>query len=149
MNQFKGDKRTKEYKQWLKDNPEGLGDTIEKITKATGIKKLVEKFTPKGKECGCNERKEKLNKMFPYRLKSVRCLTEDEQVHYKAFKENRTLRLNNDEIKFVCKLYSEIFNKLYYEPPKNSSLKPVYRMIEALDKVYESYEKEIKQRSEK
>lgn len=140
MSQSKGDKRTKEYNQWLKENPEGLGDTIEKITEATGIKKVVEKLTPKGKDCGCNERKEKLNKMFPYRLKAVRCLTEDEQVHYKAFKENRTLRLNKDEVKFVCKLYSEIFNKLYYEPPQNASPKPLFRMIEALDKVYESHE---------
>ena len=32
----------------------GLGDSIEKITKATG------------KDCGCNSRKNTLNKMFPY-----------------------------------------------------------------------------------
>jgi hypothetical protein len=41
----------------------GLGDTIEKVTKATGIKKVVESVV---KDCGCNKRKEKLNKMFPY-----------------------------------------------------------------------------------
>ena len=44
----------------------GLGDTIEKITKATGIKKVVEKVTGK-KDCGCKKRKEKLNEMFPYK----------------------------------------------------------------------------------
>lgn len=44
----------------------GLGDTIEKFTKATGIKKLADKI-PGG--CGCNKRKEKLNKMFPYKWK--------------------------------------------------------------------------------
>ena len=44
----------------------GLGDSIEKITKATGIKKVVEKVTGE-KDCGCNKRKEKLNKMFPYK----------------------------------------------------------------------------------
>ena len=43
----------------------GLGDSIEKITKATGIKDLVEKIT-KG-DCGCDKRKEKLNKKFPYK----------------------------------------------------------------------------------
>lgn len=42
----------------------GLGDSIEKFTKATGIKKLADKI-PGG--CGCNKRKEKLNKMFPYK----------------------------------------------------------------------------------
>tara|TARA_Y100000593_G_C4229422_1_gene296170 strand:+ start:457 stop:603 length:147 start_codon:yes stop_codon:yes gene_type:complete len=43
----------------------GLGDTIEKITEATGIKKVVEKIV--GDDCGCNKRKEKLNKIFPYK----------------------------------------------------------------------------------
>jgi|TARA_R110000744_G_scaffold3248_1_gene12581 hypothetical protein len=45
----------------------GLGDTIEKITKATGIKKLVEKLPGK---CNCDNRKEMLNKAFPYKQKS-------------------------------------------------------------------------------
>tara|TARA_R110000803_G_scaffold56959_2_gene114646 strand:- start:1712 stop:1867 length:156 start_codon:yes stop_codon:yes gene_type:complete len=45
----------------------GLGDTIEKITTATGIKRVsdtVAKITKK--PCGCGKRKEKLNKVFPY-----------------------------------------------------------------------------------
>ena len=46
----------------------GLGDTIEKITKATGIKKIVDKVNKvTGKDCGCNKRKEALNKAFPYK----------------------------------------------------------------------------------
>lgn len=45
----------------------GLGDTIEKITTATGIKKIVDTVSKAtGKPCGCNNRKEKLNKVFPY-----------------------------------------------------------------------------------
>ena len=36
-----------------------LGDDIEKITKATGVKALVDKVTKGG--CGCAARKEKLN----------------------------------------------------------------------------------------
>ena len=43
----------------------GLGDTIEKITKATGIKHIVEQVS--GGDCGCGKRKEKLNKIFPYK----------------------------------------------------------------------------------
>lgn len=42
----------------------GLGDSIEKFTKATGIKKIVDNMTS---DCGCSKRKEKLNKAFPYR----------------------------------------------------------------------------------
>ena len=42
----------------------GLGDTIEKFTKATGIKKLADSITG---DCGCQKRKEKLNKILPYK----------------------------------------------------------------------------------
>ena len=48
-------------------NSKGLGDTIEKITKATGIKKVVDTVAKAtGKDCGCNKRKDNINKMFPY-----------------------------------------------------------------------------------
>ena len=43
----------------------GLGDSIEKITTVTGIKKIVHKVA--GKDCGCNKRKQILNKVFPYK----------------------------------------------------------------------------------
>jgi len=46
----------------------GLGDTIEKITEVTGIKKLVKKVSGK-KDCGCSERRRRLNKKFPYKNK--------------------------------------------------------------------------------
>ena len=45
----------------------GLGDSIEKITKATGIKKVVKTVSKAiGKDCGCDKRKETLNRLFPY-----------------------------------------------------------------------------------
>jgi len=43
----------------------GLGDSIEKFTKSTGIKQVVNKVTNGG--CGCNERRDTLNRMFPYK----------------------------------------------------------------------------------
>jgi hypothetical protein len=43
----------------------GLGDTVDKITTKTGIKKVVEALTPEGKDCGCDARKELLNRLFP------------------------------------------------------------------------------------
>ena len=50
-----------------KKKSKGLGDTIEKITKATGIKKVVDKVSEvTGKDCGCSERKDTLNRLFPY-----------------------------------------------------------------------------------
>lgn len=45
----------------------GLGDTIEKLTKATGIKKVVDSVSKAtGKPCGCGQRRDTLNRMFPY-----------------------------------------------------------------------------------
>ena len=50
-----------------KNKSKGLGDTIEKITKATGIKKVVETISKAtGKDCGCADRKDTLNRLFPY-----------------------------------------------------------------------------------
>ena len=45
----------------------GLGDSIEKLTKATGVKSVVEKVAKAtGKDCGCGKRRDTLNRMFPY-----------------------------------------------------------------------------------
>lgn len=45
----------------------GLGDTIEKITTATGIKRVVDTIASvTKKDCGCNKKKERLNNAFPY-----------------------------------------------------------------------------------
>jgi len=43
----------------------GFGDTVEKFTKATGIKTYVDKVTDG--DCGCNERRDALNRVFPYK----------------------------------------------------------------------------------
>jgi len=51
----------------MKEKSKGLGDTIEKITKATGIKKVVDTVSKAvNKDCGCAKRKNKLNRLFPY-----------------------------------------------------------------------------------
>lgn len=45
----------------------GLGDTIEKFIKLTGIDSLVELLIDE-EDCGCNKRKAWLNKQFPYKI---------------------------------------------------------------------------------
>ena len=50
----------------------GLGDSIEKFTTTTGIKSFTQVLARNGvfgkkKDCGCNKRKEALNKKFPYK----------------------------------------------------------------------------------
>ena len=56
------------YKSNYMEKSKGLGDSIEKITKATGIKKVVDKISEVTKKpCNCGKRKEVLNKAFPYK----------------------------------------------------------------------------------
>ena len=55
------------WKDTLLKDDKGLGDTIERITTATGIKKAVDYISEKtGKDCGCERRKDALNKRFEY-----------------------------------------------------------------------------------
>lgn len=55
-------------KKQTKKKSKGLGDTVAKITEATGLDKLAKKLSKlAGKEdCGCERRREKLNDIFPY-----------------------------------------------------------------------------------
>ena len=46
----------------------GLGDSIAKFTKATGIKRVVDKVSSGlGIPCGCEARQRALNNMVPYK----------------------------------------------------------------------------------
>jgi len=46
---------------------QGLGDVMEKFTKATGIKKMFDKIPG---DCGCNKRKQMFNKIPVPKLKT-------------------------------------------------------------------------------
>ena len=46
------------------EKSKGLGDTIDKVTTATGLKKLVKM---RSEDCGGEERRQKLNEKFPYK----------------------------------------------------------------------------------
>ena len=110
----------------------GLGDTIEKITKKTGIKKAV-KFLF-GNDCGCDERQELLNKMFPYK---VECLNEEEYKYLNDFNWDRT-NLDNKSKQTLLQMYNRIFNK----KQKMTNCVSCWRnMLAELNKVYTEYKK--------
>ena len=134
MKDFKGDKRSKEYKEWKKKHAEaseGLGDTVEKITKATGIKKAV-KFLA-GEDCGCDERKEKLNQVFRY--KKPECLTEEEFDLIKMAVDTKKNKFTPDEQNAFVSIYERIF-KTKVECTPCSFAKVVYKDLVA---VYNQY----------
>jgi hypothetical protein len=88
---------------------QGLGDTIEKITEATGIKKAVETFSKvTGVDCKCEERKAKLNNLIPYRRK-VNCLTESDYEALKPFVSPKKGSLTPNEQWQIQSIYFRVF----------------------------------------
>jgi hypothetical protein len=132
------DKRTKEYKEWKKAHDEdtsiGLGDAVEKVTKATGIKKAVDVvFDKLGKDCGCDKRKKALNKVS-FRFKPVRCFTEDLYNQWAEFRKHKG-DLNNEHIKLIHDCYEQLFVKTF----KRQSC--CYEgFIKEINKVYDKYQ---------
>jgi hypothetical protein len=116
-----------------KRKAKGLGDTIEQITEVTGIKKLVEFVA--GEDCGCEERKKKLNEWFPYR--QPECLTEEE---FNWLTETRILEQQTfkpSEVTRVREIYSRVM-KVRLEPSNCSSC---FRdIVNELRKIYQAYE---------
>jgi hypothetical protein len=110
----------------------GLGDTIEQITEVTGIKKLVEFIA--GEDCGCQERKEKLNQLFPY---GAQCLTEEEYNYLTKVDLMNKTSVSPIEQKEILKIYGRVFNKRQ-EPTSCASC--WIQIIKDLQKVYSSYE---------
>lgn len=124
---------TKEVAKEVESESKGLGDTIEKITEATGIKRLV-KFIA-GEDCGCEERKLKLNRLFPYQ--KPLCLTEDEYEYLTNYFANcgNTIKVSQQEILL------NIFNRVMRDGRKPTSCADCWREIHlTLKKVYDAYE---------
>lgn len=95
-----------------KNKPKGLGDTIEQITEATGIKKVVKAIA--GEDCGCDERKEKLNKLFPY-SRQPECLDQGE-IDYLSGGVLKKKTLNHDERVRIAEIHSRVFNHKFDVP---------------------------------
>lgn len=114
---------------------EGLGDTIEKITEATGIKKLVKWMV--GEDCGCEERKQKLNELFPY--KKVNCMLEEEYLFFKEWYDRNTDRIRPSEAMVLLKMYNRIFNR----KEESTTCASCWReFIQKLTNVYNTYKEE-------
>jgi len=119
LENYKGDKRSREYKELkklaeLESQSNGVGDTIEKVLKFTGVKQAIQYIS--GSDClPCDERRKKLNAMLPYgEAKQVRWFTSEELAEYETFKNNRNKdRWEVDQINTLFRLYAEIFNRRY------------------------------------
>lgn len=118
------DKRTKEYKDWKASQEaaiSGLGDVVEKITEATGIKAAVEFVA--GKDCGCARRKEKLNQLFP-KFKPE-CLTEDE---YNYLVSEMSVRKSTINIMTQTRMLT-IYNRVFHQNKVSTSCGPCFKPV--------------------
>ena len=113
--------------------PKGLGDTIEQITTATGIKAVVDKISEvTGIDCGCEERKELLNKIWTYRQPN--CLSNESIDWLSTFLPNRPEQLTIKQQEKLKAIYKETFNIDF----GNINCGSCWRdMIIEIEKVYE------------
>ena len=118
-----------------KRKAKGLGDTIDQITTATGIKALV-KFVA-GKDCGCDQRKEALNKLFPY--SKPNCLTEPDYNFLKEFFEVTRGAIVPTVQYRLNQIYTNVFNKPAEFTSCGSCL---LDRVNELKKIYDSYVQE-------
>ena len=95
----------KKFKKNFEKQSKGLGDTIKKITKATGIDKLTEFMA--GEDCGCDERQKILNTKFRYDIPD--CLNEQEYNYLKEeLPKYRTKKITAQEQSNQLKIYKRI-----------------------------------------
>ena len=114
----------------------GFGDTIEQITEATGIKAVVEVFSKAtGLDCGCDKRKETLNKLFPYNS-NINCLTESDYNLLTTFLDPLKNTLTPSEQLIVSDIYFNVFN---YRLQLSSCGSCWKGKIDELRKVYDEY----------
>jgi hypothetical protein len=115
-----------------KEVSEGLGDTLEKVFKATGIDKVAKWIA--GEDCGCDKRKEKLNQMFPYR--KINCLTEDEHGILETFFNKNTAEIAPSDQHALLQVYNRVLN-VRQQPTSCSSC---WRdIVMQLRKIYNEY----------
>ena len=110
----------------------GLGDSIEKVFKATGIDKVAKKVL--GDDCGCEERKEALNKLFPY--KEVRQFTKDElSVYESVLPRMKGSKVSAQDQAILVGLYNNVFKT---NKRTSSCAGCVRETVVQLDKVYKN-----------
>jgi hypothetical protein len=112
----------------------GFGDTVEKFTKATGIKKAVDTIAEAlDTDCGCDKRKKKLNELFPYLMPEL--LTEDEFNFLDLTFKNETNQIKDPE------RILEIYNRVFKDKKKMTNCSPCFvnTVYNKLKAIYNEY----------
>ena len=114
------------------ESSKGLGDTVEKVLDKTGIAKVA-KFIL-GDDCNCDERKEVLNKMFPYNRPN--CLTEDEYKWLHEYYSRGASQVTPSTQEQFLVIYNRVMNDKQLPTSCSSCFKEWHLKLE---KVYRNY----------
>lgn len=118
-----------------KKQAEGLGDTVEQILEVTGVAKVAKWIL--GEDCGCEERKEKLNKLWRY--KKPECLTEEEYNFLDKFYNRNRSSVNPSEQLQLLKIYNRVLHEKLQPTQCGSCLR---EMVNKLNSLYAIYKQE-------
>lgn len=117
-----------------KKKAQGLGDSIENVLETTGIASVVKSVF--GENCGCEDRKETLNKLWSYRStenQTLNCLSEDSITFLKDFLPNQPEQLTIKLQERLKAIYKEVFNINFQSTNCGSCWRD---MIKELQQVY-------------
>ena len=133
MQKKKSEKKAKKSTKSIK--AKGLGDTVEQVLEATGISKIAKWVL--GEDCGCDNRKQILNDLYPYY--KPQCLTEDELTYLdKYYTDNKNVvqpEVQTDVLK--------IYNRVFHQKASLTSCSSCYKKTvhDKLKNVYKEYKK--------
>ena len=120
-----------------------LGDAVEAVTTATGIKAIVKHMV--GEDCGCNERKEKLNEWGNkiqdkiatfFRRNTIKPLTPEEYEYLDTFFSRPKLTMKPSEQYKMLEINNRVFSQRLQYSTCGSC---VQAMVNQLKHVYDAY----------
>ncbi len=103
----------------------GLGDTVEKVFRKTGIDKVAKAVL--GDDCGCDKRQELLNDLFPY--KKYNAPTDEELDIIEWLFTDAKNTISGSMVKEVYSVYNRIFNDKIRPTNCSSCFKPVKQKL--------------------
>jgi len=121
---------------------QGLGDDIEKFLNQPLMKPITEKVKKllwkNSEDCGCDERKDKLNALFPRR--QPLCMTEEEYNWWTAFRDKNSTEIMPDETNYIAQMYTRLFQRKKIYHPCHCNPKAWQEMINHLNYIWDTYQ---------
>lgn len=103
----------------------GLGDTVEKVLRKTGIAKVAKAVL--GEDCGCENRQELLNDLFPYKKYNAPTDEELDIINW-LFTQGKST-ISGSMVKEVYSVYNRIFKDKLQPTNCSSCFKPVRQKL--------------------